>query len=296
MAWNKWWMAAGAMVIVLVLLSFFLASLADNPIALSNKIAIVPIQGEISSSGSASTLSALEVVDALDEAENDPTVSAILLDIDSPGGSIVPTKQIVAKGRELKKPVVSYIGDSGASGAYYVAASSDYIFSDADSITGSIGVISIFPNLEGLLEKIGVKFQVLKVGENKDIGSPFSELNAEQRQIIQTILDDAFSHFKSDVLLFRSGKVDLASFDAVADGRILSGQQAKAIGLVDALGTRNQAIQKAGELAGISGEPIPVDFGLKPFSLLDLFSVSGKSFGSGFREGLTSANVPKIQS
>src|SRR3989344_1258916 len=128
-------------------------------------IAIIPLKGEISneSSGSFSTvLSANEIIALIDEAENDPEVGAIFIDIDSPGGEVVASKQIARKIWEVKKPTYSYINSVGASGGYYVASATDYIMADEDSITGSIGVVSIILNIEGLLEKIGVKATVLQ--------------------------------------------------------------------------------------------------------------------------------------
>ncbi|MEW6295479.1 MAG: signal peptide peptidase SppA [Candidatus Diapherotrites archaeon] len=261
-------------------------------------IAIIPIKGEIVSGAPylSSSLSSQEIIDSIDEAENDPSVSAILLDIDSPGGAIVPTKQIVAKLKETKKPKVSWIADICTSGAYYIASASDFIMADEDSITGSIGVISIAPDINGLMEKLGVKVKIIKEGKYKALGNPFEELSAEEEQLIQEILSDAFSHFKRDVLKFRAGKISQEKFGEVADGRILSGAQAKKAGLIDALGTRDKAILKAGELAGIKGEPSLKVYGKKQLSFSDLFSQAGFSFGSGFITAVRPANLqPSIQ-
>ncbi len=274
---------------IALLLTLFLASTSGEnlSLSLSGKLAVIPIKGEIGSTDALrDAVSAEHVVEDLEEAENDSSIQGIFLDIDSPGGSVVPTKQIVYKIREIEKPIVAYVGETGASGAYYIAAASDYIMADEDSLTGSIGVISLVPNLEGLLEKIGAKMQVFKEGENKAFASPFTEMTEEQRAIMQGLLSDIYGKFKSDVLSFRKGKVKVRLFNELADGRVLSGRQALDAGLIDATGTRKEALKKAAELAGIEGEPELVKYGKKELSLVDFFMEAGSAFGGAFRQSL----------
>ncbi|MBS3063071.1 MAG: signal peptide peptidase SppA [Candidatus Diapherotrites archaeon] len=274
-----------------LVLSLFVASTAGDGATLSfgKKLAVLPVKGEISSEKSVRDgVYADDLVEDLDKAEKDSTVAGIFLDIDSPGGSVVPTKQIVYKIRSLEKPVVAYIGEMGASGGYYIAASADYVVADEDSLTGSIGVISLLPNLQGLLEKIGVKMEVLKEGENKAIASPFTELTADQRKIMQGLLSDVYAKFKADVLAFRKGKVRLKLFDELADGRILSGRQALDAGLIDLTGSKEDALKKAAELSGIEGEPELVKYEKKELSLLDFFMQAGSAFGYSFKNALVS--------
>lgn len=251
---------------------------------------IVPLKGDISSDGSglAANFSSDELVSILREADENPQVAAVLLDIDSGGGSVVASKQIVYQVRQMKKPVVSYIGEVGASGAYYVAASSDYIVSDEDSITGSIGVISLIPDFNGLMEKTGIRFHVLQEGKNKAIGNPFTEFTTEQQALYQKILQQAFNRFKSDVLEFRSGKIDSQKFDQIADGRVLTGLQAFDAGLIDETGTKQQAIDKAGELSGLGKDPAIHRVEKTQIGLLNLFSQAGFHFGNGFQASLLS--------
>ena len=274
---------------IALLLTLFLASTSGEnlSLSLSGKLAVIPIKGEIGSTDALrDAVSAEHVVEDLEEAETDPSIKGIFLDIDSPGGSVVPTKQIVYKIREIEKPIVAYVGETGASGAYYIAAASDYIVADEDSLTGSIGVISLVPNLEGLLEKIGAKMQVFKEGENKAFASPFTEMTEEQRAIMQGLLSDIYNKFKSDVLSFRKGKIRAKLFNELADGRVLSGRQALDAGLIDATGTRKEALKKAAELAGIEGEPELVKYGKKELSLVDFFMEAGNAFGGAFRQSL----------
>lgn len=240
-------------------------------------------------------------MDLLDSAEKDASVKVILLQINSPGGSIVATKQVVEKVREVreKKPVVSWIGDLGASGAYYIAAASDYIVADADSLTGSIGVISILPNFSGLMEKIGVKVEVLKEGRFKDLANPFGEgLSPAEKALFQALLHQAFDSFKGDVLEFRGDKLDAKKFEQVADGRILSGSQALEAGLIDELGSRQQAIRIAGERGHLPGEPSVRFYSKETGSFLELFSQAGAFFGKGLQSSfsLPSSPIPEIRS
>jgi protease-4 len=246
------------------------------------EVAVIPIQGEISSSTSNDSIGYRDVVQALDDAENDPSIRVILLDIDSGGGSVVSSKQIVSKLRDVNKPVVSWIGEVGASGAYYIASASDYVMADADSITGSIGVISMQPNVEELMQKLGVKMNTVKTGELKDMGSPFNEMSEKDREVLQSIVSEAFESFKSDVQSFRGEKLNSEKFSEVLDGRILSGRQALSIGLIDETGTWEDAQRKTSEIMGLPGSMPPLRYYLeKKPTLWDVFFSAGASFGKG---------------
>ncbi len=290
---------AGLTLLLVIFLVLLLAFYAGDSSGFEKKVAVIPLKGEISMSygGYSEGFSALELVEKLDEAQNDPSIGVIFLDIDSPGGSVVATKQIVYKVLEVKKtkPVVSYIGEVGASGAYYVAASSDYIITDADSITGSIGVISIVPNIEELLTKIGVKVNIVKAGEYKAIGSIFEELKPQERELLETLIMETFEGFKSDVLSFRKDKLNKIQFEKVADGRIISGRQALSLKLVDELLPREKAIEKAAQIGGISGEPSIKNYQKPAPTLFDLFSISGQAFGFGLNKGISSQANQSIE-
>lgn len=298
---NIWVFAALSiifLILIAILFSIIFASGFNTAMPFGiGTIALIPVKGEITNySDMFSTgLSAGEVADRIELACDDLSVSAILLDIDSPGGSVVPTKQIVYELRECEKPIVAYIGETGASGAYYIAAASDYIISDADSITGSIGVLSIVPNLEGFLEEWGIEVEVLKEGRNKAIGNLFEKMNSEQREILQGILNDTYIRFKDDVQKFRKDKVNAIVFETVADGRILSGQQAFKYGLVDELNTKDAAIEKAAELADLAPNPLIKEYPKKTSSMFDVFSQMGYSFGSGFRYAISEEAYPQFE-
>lgn len=266
------------------------ASSSGNFFFSSDSIAVIPLHGEIGAESTSTGVGYQGVVDALKTADNDSSIAAILLDIDSGGGSVVASKQIVAKIRAAKKPVVSWIGEVGASGAYYAAAASTYVMADSDSITGSIGVISRVQTATELMDKLGIRTTDITTGPNKGIGSPFADFNANQQAIFQALVDQAFEGFKNDVVAFRGEKLKQTPFQEVLDGRIISGKQALAIGLIDQLGTREEAIQKAAELGGIQGTPTLVPYLVKPITLRDLLFSAGVQFGGGFKAAWMGSN------
>lgn len=293
----------GLAILLGIYVLFFLAVGFSSPAKTTSNffgggtVGIIPVHGEISSSDSRDSVSYSKIIQALRTAENDSSISAVLLDIDSGGGSVVASRQVVEEVRSMKKPVVAWIGDVGASGAYYIAASSDFVMADPDSITGSIGVISMIPNVKGLLEKLGIEWVNIKTGELKDIGSPFDSLSDEEKAVFQELVDGAFQRFVSDVKTFRGEKLNAAAFDSILDGRIVSGEKAKMIGLIDETGSRHAAILKAGELGGIEGEPSTELIWENDFTLADLLFSSGAQFGAGFKSAWVSseATTPALE-
>ncbi len=184
-------------------------------------------------------------------------VKAIVLDINSPGGSVGAVQELHSAIRrvreEKKKPVVALLGDVAASGGYYLAVGCDKVVAHPGSLLGSIGVIFNTMNVEGLLAKIGVKSQPIKSGRFKDIGSPVRPMTPEERQMLQDLIDDAYGQFFAAVLAGR--RIPEEELRTLADGRIFTGRQAKPLGLVDELGDSRDAIALAGKLGGIAGVP-----------------------------------------
>ncbi|QQR92871.1 MAG: signal peptide peptidase SppA [Candidatus Iainarchaeum archaeon] len=290
---KDWLVLAAGVMLGIYVLSFLVIGTSDStasPFVFGSGgvVSIIPIKGEISTTATESSVGYLDVIASLKEAQDDPTTKAILLDIDSPGGSVVSTKQIVDYIQSsVDKPIVSWIGEVGASGAYYVAASTDYIMADNDSITGSIGVRSEVLNVTGLLEKIGVKIEDINAGKFKNIGSPYKDLTEEERAMLQEIVDQTYGHFKRDVILFRREKgLDLVKFETYSDGRIITGWHAFDAKMIDAVGSRREAILKAAELGGIIGEPETQTIAQEHFSLRSLFFSAGKDLGQGFASGV----------
>jgi protease-4 len=210
------------------------------------------------------------VIDKLIQFRKDPEVKAVVLRVDSPGGEVGPSQEIyeeVRKTAKVKK-VVASLGGVAASGGYYIASACDRIISNPGTITGSIGVIIEFSNVEGLLKKIGVTADVVKSGTFKDIGSPVRPMTAEERSLVQGVIDSVHQQFIKAVSDGR--RMPVEKVRAIADGRIMSGAQAKALGLVDSLGGLQDAIETAGRLGGIKGEVEAVYIKKEPFSLWNL--------------------------
>ena len=231
--------------------------------AFGDKIAIVEVRGVITQSSG--------VIEELQQYLADDGVKAIILRVDSPGGGVGPSQEIYREIMRIKsnskRKVVTSMGSVAASGGYYIACASDLIVANPGTITGSIGVIMQFSNFEDLLKKIGVKGVVLKSGEHKDIGSPFREMTLEEKRIMQEVLDNVHQQFIQAVADGR--KLERSKVAQIADGRILTGEQAKNLGLVDQLGNLQDTIDITAKLAGIVGKP-SILYPKKRISIWDL--------------------------
>jgi len=223
--------------------------LPDLDFSGEDRIALIRIEGVI--------LDAQETLGELKKFSENPTVKAIVLRIDSPGGGVVPSQEIYDAVRRVRtksnKAVIASMGSVAASGGYYIAAATDRIVANPGTLTGSIGVIMEMANVEGLLEKIGVEGVVVKSGKYKDVGSPLRKMSDEERGLLQAVMDDVHKQFIEAVAEGRS--LEVPEVQALADGRIFTGRQAKAAKLVDELGNLDDAIQLAADVVGIEGEP-----------------------------------------
>ncbi|MBI5664572.1 MAG: signal peptide peptidase SppA [Nitrospirae bacterium] len=258
---------------VIALLSLMLTF--SHKVPLGEKVALVKVTGVIIDSAS--------VIEELKEYADDASIKAIVLRVDSPGGAVAPSQEIheeVIKIKQNKKVIVS-MGTVAASGGYYISAPADKIVANAGTLTGSIGVIMELPNFEGLMKKIGVETQIVKSGKHKDMASVFRSLSPEEKQILQTVLDDVHNQFIQAVSEGRGIKFE--EIKNIADGRIFTGRMAKEIGLVDELGNLQDAIMLAGKLTGIKGEPRVVTK-KEEFSVFDLLKsqLPDKLIGSVF--------------
>ena len=200
----------------------------------------------------------------------DDKVKAVVLRIDSPGGVVGPSQEISAEVKKLaaKKKVVVSMGSVAASGGYYIAVPATVIFANPGTITGSIGVLMKFSNLEGLMGKIGMKAFTLKTGKYKDVGSPARVMTSDERAMLQSVIDSSHGQFVRAVAEGR--KLPIETVKGLADGRIFTGEQALALKFVDRLGTLQDAIEEAGKLAGIKGEPHVIRPPKKKNPLLDM--------------------------
>jgi protease IV len=187
----------------------------------------------------------------------DRSVRGWVVAINSPGGVVAPSQSmyqtLVRLRRDDDVPVIAAIGSVGASGGYYVALAADSIVALPGSVTGSIGVLMEYPNVGALLERLGVRMEVVKAGDQKDIASPFRDMDPEQREILEAMVQDVHDQFIEIVAEAR--RMEIEEVRPLADGRIMSGRQALAVGLVDRLGNRDEAIAMAGEMAGLGPRP-----------------------------------------
>jgi protease-4 len=255
-----------------------------------SKVAIVEVDGIIGI-GQDRSADSDAIVRTLGEYRDNPSVAAVVLRINSPGGVVGPTQEIfsaVERVRAGGKPVVASLGAVAASGGYYIAVAANRIFASPGSLTGSIGVVMQVANVEGLLRKVGVDYVVIKAGAYKDIGSFARPMKPAERQVLQALLDDVYAQFVTAVAEHRS--LDRKAVLAFADGRIYSGQQARALKMVDDLGGLEEAVQAAAKLAGISGKP-RVIYPRRRFSLRDLIS---NRLGLGGATGLLPA-LPSLR-
>ncbi|UFS69249.1 signal peptide peptidase SppA [Geomonas sp. RF6] len=227
---------------IVISLLFF----SDGP-SFGDGVGLVEVKGMI--------VDGQETVRQLHAFGKEERVRAVVLRIDSPGGVVGPSQEIYSEVKRLaaKKKVVVSMGSVAASGGYYIAAPASFIFANPGTITGSIGVLMKFTNVEGLMGKVGVKGLTLKSGRFKDSGSPLHEMTPEERQMLQGVIDSTYRQFVAAVAQGRRLPVEEVS--RIADGRILSGEQALSLKLVDRLGTLQEAVEEAGRLAGMKGEP-----------------------------------------
>ena len=237
---------------IILVISFFFISLmvsffssGGQPSSFGKgNVAVIHIDGEIVTEGgsifSPSTASSLEIIQFIQQASKDDSIQAILFEINSPGGSAVASDEVVAAMKQVKKPTVSYIREVGASGAYWIASSTDHIFASRMSITGSVGVISSYLAFGGFLNRYNITYERLVAGKYKDIGTPFRTLTDEEQNILQQQLDDVHAMFLSDVKENRH--LSQAQVNEISTGIFFIGARAKELGLIDEIGGKDEAV------------------------------------------------------
>ena len=248
----------------------------------AQQLAVIHVEGVIMGGrGQSGLLSEIGGIDAvirqLHEARDDDSIKAIVIRINSPGGSVSATQELgieMKKVRLAGKPIIVSMGDVAASGGYWLAALADKVYANPSTLTGSIGVYMPYSNWEELYKKIGVHQEKIKSGVHKDILAPERQMTIAERAIIQTMVDDMYEQFVTVVAEGRN--MDQARVRQLADGRIYTGKQAKELGLVDELGNFYDAIDGAAQIAGIQGKPRIKEYGkLKPWEVL--FGGEGKA-------------------
>ena len=289
----KWSYAILILALLLILgfaasaiISFFAG---DDALSLGGNVALISIDGVISGSKDGSSIfekgtSSLDAVELIEKADKNPAIKAIILEINSPGGSAVASEEIANAVKKINKTTVAWIREVGASGGYWVASSTNHIVADRMSITGSIGVIASYLEFPGLLENYNVTYRRLVSGKYKDIGSPYKEMTFEEKAVFQQVIDELRDYFVSEVA--KNRKMSRKDVDKAANGLFYSGLQAKELGLVDELGSKDEVIKYIEQKENIKAEIVEYK---KSKSILDVFSaeMSSQSFSVG--KGIGSA-------
>ncbi len=215
-------------------------------IPVGDRVAVIKVDGVI--------LDPEPVLRRIEACKEDRSVKALVLRVDSPGGSVGASQEIYRALERFKmsgKPLVVSMGNVSASGGYYISLPADVIYANEGTITGSIGVIIQHMDYKSLLERLGVKTTAVKTGKFKDTLSPFRELTQEEKEYLQSTIEDAYEQFINAILKYRKSKIDEERLRSVADGRVFTGRMAKQLGLVDELGNLSDAIDRARQMAGV---------------------------------------------
>jgi protease-4 len=262
------------------------------------KVLVIPLRGMISDAPKRQFLRTRpsmvqEIVSQLRKAEKDPEVKAVLLKIDSPGGSVIASdliyNEIVAfKQRKEVKVVVAMMGVA-ASGAYYISLPADFILAHPTTVTGSVGVLFLRPDITGLMEKIGVDVNVSKTGKNKDMGSPFRQATAEEKKITQDLIDQLAAQFMDRIAEHR--KLDPKNLKEISAARIYLAHDALNLGLVDRIGYLDEAVSEAKRLAELPADAKVVVYRRTAYGDDNLYNTATSHYEGG---GLSiiSLNLP----
>ena len=287
---KTWYWIIGLALVLLVICGGFVGlgllvagsfgSTGGDGLAFGDAVAIVRVEGIILPGeapppnpfgGDTGAAYSQQVIDHLKKANQDDKVKAVVLFVDSPGGSVFASDEIYLQIKEMEKPIIAGMGSLAASGGYYVSAPTDEIWASPHSLTCSIGVISQFLNVEEFANEYGITAVTIKSGQFKDTGNPFREFTEEDEALWQAIIDETYDAFVQIVAEGRS--MEEEAVRAVADGRVCTGQQALEMGLVDNLGYLPDVIDRAAELGGIEGEPRIIEYRGRP----GFFEVLGAS-------------------
>ncbi len=278
----------------------------------SGTVGVVRLDGVISADSQASLyggggIDPVWAAETLRDADADSSIDAVVLRVNSPGGSPAASWEIYQAVREMQKPVVVSVADVVASGAYYFSSAADSIVAAPSSEVGSIGVILTAQDLQGLFEKIGVGYTVITKGEYKDIGSPAREMTAQEKAILSAQMEKIYQRFIADVAEGRQN-LDEKQVAALANGLTYPGEEALQLGLIDKVGSYADALDEAARLAQLdtgdygvrymepesSGGILPLLFGARAG---DLARSLGNSLANGVREGLSGASSggPRVE-
>ena len=233
---------------LLVLVTFCFALLPDNWKSPSGEIAIVNIHGML--------MDSRDIVQQLSDYRHNPQIRGVILHIDSPGGAVAPAQEIyseILKLRANHKAVYASMGTVAASGGYYIACAADYVLANPGTLTGSISAVMALNNIEELTKKVGVKPNIIKSGKFKDLGSPLRAMTPEEHILLQGVVNDVHEQFVQAIA--RGRGLPLSEINRIADGRIMTGQQALKLNLIDEVGGLEKTIDLLAKKIGITGKP-----------------------------------------
>jgi protease-4 len=294
------------MVKILIILLIFSAIIAaffntNDDVLVGYNTAIIPIKGVITTEDGlgffdSDTASSVDIIKNIKKAENDPSIDAIIFEINSPGGSPVATDEISQAIKSLKEKnitTVAWIRESGASGAYWIASSTEYIVANRMSVVGSIGVYGSYLELYGLLNRYNVTYQRLVAGEYKDTGTPYRPLSSAEESMIQEKLEKIHTYFIGSVAENRNMSYD--NVKKLATGEIFLGVEAEANGLIDELGGKAEAIKYIEDKQGIT--VVTKEFMREKSFIESLTTAMNKNsyyIGKGISSGITGDSSVKI--
>lgn len=289
-----------ARLILSTMVALVVLSMLGGCTVAGNKVAVITLSGPIQWESFGLLLGGRVITPELvrvqlERAKKDVAVKAVVLQIESPGGSVAACQEILSQIEKMDKPVVVSMGDVVASGGYYISAKADKIVALPGTLTGSIGVIAQIPNVKGLYDKLGIEVEVFKEGKHKDMYAGLRELTPEEKELMQEITRELYDQFIEVVAQGR--RLDKDRVGALATGQLYTGAQAKVLGLVDELGGLDKAVELAAELAGIK-EPEVVYY--KPgapsllSSLLELGKLKLTSWIGVHSSGVEAVVVEKI--
>jgi protease-4 len=247
--------AIGALMVIGTVVAVYAVYYLSTP---RECVGVIKVDGVISTTSSSGglfgspTVGSEDIVRQIEDAESRSEVKAVVFEVNSPGGSVVASKEIYEAVRDLRKPKVAYFREVAASGGYYISAATDYIISEPDALTGSIGVIATFEDMSGLFNKLGLNYTIFKSGELKDMGSATRPPTEKEKQVMQGIINEISGEFRRVVEEGRGSKLNKQKFEEILDARVLTGRQAKDVGLVDDIGNRREALITAARLANMS--------------------------------------------
>lgn len=254
-------------------------------IAGGDRVAVVEVFGTITNP--------YDIIRQLKKYGEDGSIPTIVLHINSPGGGVAASQEIyeeINKVRDKGKKVVASLSAVAASGAYYIACAADTIVANPGTLTGNIGVIFEWPMLSELMRKLGVKLEVIKSGDMKDVGSIGRPITPREREMLQGVIDDTYNQFVE--VVSRERGLPIEDVIELADGRIFTGNQAKDLGLVDLIGDFEDAVQIAADMGGIEGKPKTIRERVRRVSWWELLTDRMEKLVGTLEED---QNMPKLE-